>query len=197
MTSGVPVPGRAGQASPQAPETGLGHTVTIPDAGDVFSIVYPFVRDTYERFNEEGCENVPTWKPGIRYEPLPPYGEDTGSIADGIGKVVFTVEAVFKPGRFPMRVFFTRQFVDPDGKQFGKGKLHIVTLDKFRRLARGYQHRFGIGEPLASDWNAQRARETFERMLARHIAASGMEARRAASEAAVHDSPTAEGGDAQ
>lgn len=50
-----------------------------------------------------------------------------------------TVVSVHRPGRFPTRVFFTRQFVTPDGKAFGKSKLHIVTVEKFRRLSSRYQ----------------------------------------------------------
>jgi hypothetical protein len=114
--------------------------------GDVFTVVYPFVRDTYQALDEEGFCDLPTWRPGVRFEAIGP--EDSGSVADAIGSAEFTVVAAFKPGRFPMRVFFTRQFVDPDGRRFGKGRLHIWTLEKFRRLTRGYRHPYGIGEPL-------------------------------------------------
>lgn len=153
--------GGAASASPAKP--------SIPNAGEVHCIPYPFVRDTYSGFDgEEGYANIPTWKPGIRNEWISP--EDTGTVADALGKAIFTVEAVFKPGRFPTRVFFTRQFINPDGKQFGKGKLHIATLEKFRRLTRGYQHPFGLGEPLPHYWNERKAREEFERLLAQHAA---------------------------
>ena len=138
--------------------------------GDTIVIPYPFVRGTYLDLScEDGFADKPTWTPGVRYEAVGP--EDSGAVADAIGSCAFTVEAVFKPGRFPTRVFFTRQYTNPDGAKFGKTKLHIATLDKFRRLAKGYQHPFGIGEPLpgtgrygAPSW------EDFEAMLAVEVA---------------------------
>jgi hypothetical protein len=142
----------------------------VPNAGDVHRIPYPFVRETYSGFDERVGDyaEIPTWKPGIRNEWIT--SEETGTVADALGEAIFTVEAVFKPGRFPTRVFFTRQFINPDGKQFGKGRLHIVTLEKFRRLARGYQHPFGLGEPLPHYWNERKAREEFEILMAEYIA---------------------------
>lgn len=113
-------------------------------AGQAFRIQYPFVRTTYDQIDEDGISSVPTWRPGCNVEPAPPYGEDNMLLADAVGGAVFTVVDCFKPGRFPMRVFFTRQFVDPDGKTFGKGKLHIATVEKFRRLTRGYHHEYDV-----------------------------------------------------
>lgn len=135
-----------------------------PSAGEVFTIIYPFVRDTYQSFDKDGIVEVPTWKPGVRFENVGP--EDVGTVADGVGKAAFTVVDVFKPGRFPTRIFFTRKFTNPDGHTFGKGGLHICTLEKFRRLTRGYQHSFGIGEPLVKNrWNARQAEEEFRAIL--------------------------------
>lgn len=139
--------------------------------GAVFEIAYPFVRETYAGFDGDGYADVPTWRPGIRMEAIGP--EDSGAVADALGKAVFTVVDCFKPGRFPTRVFFTRKFVDPDGRSFGKGKLHIVTLEKFRRLALGYAHQFGIGEPLPTHWTVRQSREAFEQSLADHLASLG------------------------
>jgi hypothetical protein len=122
-----------------------GRCLPIPNKGDVTTISYPFVRDTFSEYDGADYVETPTWKPGIRFEDIGP--EDVGALADALGAATFTVVDVFKPGSFPTRVFFTRQFTNPDGKVFGKGGLHIVTLEKFRRLTRGYQHPFGIGEP--------------------------------------------------
>ena len=47
---------------------------------------------------------------------------------------------VHRPGKFPPRVFFTRQWKDPTGKTFGKGGLHIMTTAAFRRRLKGYMH---------------------------------------------------------
>lgn len=149
---------------------------SLPSAGEVFTIVYPSVRDTYSAFDEEGAHEADTWKPGINYVQV---SEDhSAPVADAVGSATFTVVDTFKPGRFPRRVFFTRQFVNPDGRQFGKTKLHIATLDKFRRLTRGYQHPFGIGKPLPSDhqwWRKGEAQREFEAMLAEYAAAKARE----------------------
>lgn len=118
----------------------------LPAIGEVFTVPYPFVRDVYNQVDsdEDGVTftDVPTWKPGVRFEDV---GEGwVDSIADGMGAMRLTVVSVHKPGRYPTRVFFTRQWVDPDGKVFGKGKLHIASLEKFRRLSRGYQHEIDV-----------------------------------------------------
>jgi hypothetical protein len=112
--------------------------------GDVFEIVYPFARATYSRFDgdEDGCgtTEVETWKPGVRHADK---GEgDIESLADGFGRMVLTVVSVHKPGRFPTRVFFTRTWVTPDGKPFGKTKCRVTTRAAFRTLAQGYRHAF-------------------------------------------------------
>ena len=114
--------------------------------GDEITIVFPFCRATYSGFDGGGYSDLPTWIPGHRYEATGP--EDSGEVADAEGSATFTVIDVFKPGRFPTRVFYTRAFTTPDGKTFGKGGLKIATLDKFRRLTRGYRFPYGIGAPL-------------------------------------------------
>lgn len=158
---------RAGDAGAPEPVPVSALSGAHPSRGQVFDIAYPFVRDTYSGFDGEGYADIPSWRPGVRFESYGP--EDVVSIADAIGRAIFTVVDVFKPGRFPVRVFFTRQFVSPEGATFGKGKLHIVTLDKFRRLVRGYQHPFGIGEPLkANPYNRAAVQREFLALLAAH-----------------------------
>lgn len=122
----------------------MGGVMDRPQSGQVIRIGYPFVRDTYTYWDEEGGVTVPTWRPGVRYEPCGP--EDVEAVADGEGEAEFTVVDTFKPGRFPERVFLTRRFVTPDGKVFGKGKLHIWTLEKLRRLSRGFQSPYRLDE---------------------------------------------------
>lgn len=143
MSSASPS-GRAGGLRPE-PVAQPQPEALIPDAGTVYAIPYPFVRDKYFVYDEEGGFERDTWKPGVRFEAIAP--DDCGAVADAVGQAVFTLVDTFKPGKFPRRAFFTRVFIDPDGRAFGKPRLHIATLEKFRRLTRGYQHPFGIGEP--------------------------------------------------
>lgn len=117
-----------------------------PVAGEVFRVVYPFVRETFFTYDEEGGYESPTWRPGVRYEPDGP--ESYSAVADGEGEMRLTVVDTFKPGRYPTRVFVTRRFVRPDGAEFGKGKLHIWTVEKFRRLTRGYSQPYELPRKL-------------------------------------------------
>jgi len=113
--------------------------------GGVFRFKYPFVRAEYEALDEDGPHIRPTWNPGIRWEDYGP--EDCCAFADGEGEAVLTVVSIHRPGRFPTRVFYTRKFISPDGDEFGKGGLRIATLEKFRRLARGYRFHYEIEVP--------------------------------------------------
>lgn len=116
--------------------------------GREFRAPYPFIHTTYEKLPEdwEGMPvTTPTWRPGVEHENTPPYG-DTRTYADAMGEVVFQVIGVFKPGSFPTRIFFTRQWIDPDGKNFGKGKLRVTTQQHFRTLIKGYRHDFEMSE---------------------------------------------------
>ena len=121
-----------------------------PAVGEVFTVPYPFVQDTWvEHYDgEDGPETdeVPTWKPGVRSESV-----DVGMEADAIGAQILTVVGVYRPGHFPTRVFYSRQWRDPDGKVFGKAKLRITTVPAFVGLTRGYRHPFELRKPSNSD----------------------------------------------
>lgn len=115
-----------------------------PEYGPNFVVIYPFIHETYESFEEDGPVKDHSWKPGVRYEYCAP--DDTEAVADGEGRMILTIVASFKPGHYPERVFFTRRFVAPNGYEFGKRKLHIVTAEKFRRLAKGYQFEYRVAK---------------------------------------------------
>jgi hypothetical protein len=117
-------------------------------AGDVFRVKYPFVRcevDVADADPEgQGFATIRSWKPGVEFVALGPYGEDAEAICHAEGEMVLTVVDVFKPGRFPARVFFTRQWVSPEGKTFGKCGLHITTAPAFKRRAARYMHEYRV-----------------------------------------------------
>lgn len=115
--------------------------------GDEIAVKHPFLWElaTVE-MGEDGPVDAMSWRPGVRFELLPPYGEDSEAIADGEGLMILTVISVHKPGRYPTRVFYTRRWRDPRGKEFGKGALRVKTLNAFRRIASGYQHEFRVAE---------------------------------------------------
>jgi hypothetical protein len=118
--------------------------------GAEIEVGHPFVRGMFTEHvgdGEGGWSEVsrPTWEPGIRHEWVQP--DDTEPVADAVGSQILTVVSVHKPGRFPERVFYTRLWRDPDGREFGKGKLHIKTAQAFRRLIRGYRHEYRVADP--------------------------------------------------
>jgi hypothetical protein len=108
-------------------------------AGEIFKVEYPFVMEDYQMFDEDGPFAVKNWRPGVRYENVDNFGTVDTKI-DGKGIMHLTVVDVHKPGKFPTRVFYTRQWEGPDGKRFGKGNLHITTAQHFKRLAGGYRY---------------------------------------------------------
>lgn len=122
-------------------------------AGDVFRVPYPFIRDTYTAFENDGeghygSSEQATWKPGTRIETvyIAPDDCDAVYMADGVGEIILTIISVHKPGRFPTRVFYTRQWRSPDGKEFGKRGCRCAVSEKFRRLARGYLYPFKVDQ---------------------------------------------------
>ena len=123
-------------------QAGQTHTVTG----------YPFVRYVANLYDEDDGRLYQTegWRPGcavetdengFSYFPVKNY------FAHGTGAMVLDVVATFKPGRFPERVFYTRRWVDPDGREFGKpNKLRVTTAAHFRSLLKGYRHDFEAHE---------------------------------------------------
>lgn len=113
-------------------------------SGDLFAVPYPYFRETVDLPPDDpegtGPNTVQSWRPGTQAESDGGYGVQ--SAADAMGAMLLTVIDVYKPGRFPARVFFTRQWRDPEGKVFGKGGLRITTVPAFLRRTKGYMHDF-------------------------------------------------------
>lgn len=116
------------------------------ETGKTYSVRYPFVLEDVELPPDDPEATQPamvkSWRPGVEWEQ-----EDEGQaygVAEAVGEMLLTVIDVHKPGRFPTRVFYTRQWKDPNGRVFGKGGLRITTLDAFRRRMRGYMHEYWL-----------------------------------------------------
>lgn len=108
-------------------------------AGTICTVDYPFIRAKFDSYGED----LESWRPGIAYRMRGPE-EGAEAYANAMGKMVLTVVSIHKPGRFPTRVFFTRQFITPDGHVFGKQKCLAMTLGPFRARTRGFMHPFII-----------------------------------------------------
>lgn len=116
----------------------------IPIAGEIYRVRYPFVRCDVTLCGEDGPYETKSWRPGVNIELCGPWGEDTDIVANGEGEMILTVVDVHKPGRFPTRVFYTRQFVSPDGHTFGKRGLRMTTVDAFKRRAAGFKLAYDV-----------------------------------------------------
>lgn len=112
-------------------------------AGDSFEVVFPMVRDTVELLGEDGPYTTNTWKPGVRFEQTDCFG-GTSEFADAEGLMVLTVVSTHKPGKYPERVFYIRQFISPQGTRFGKSNLRMSTARAFSRMTRGYRYEYEI-----------------------------------------------------
>lgn len=102
--------------------------------GAVFEVApFPFVVERARGCDEEGYFEFNTWRPGVS-------GDDGfgQKHANGEGAMILTVVAVFKPGRYPTRVFFTRKWRAPNGKIFGSNALKVATVAWFKQRLRGY-----------------------------------------------------------
>lgn len=114
-------------------------------AGTAFEVTYPYFREMVclppDDPEATSMAEVESWRPGVRWVQV---YDDSEAEADGIGAMLLTVVDVHKPGRFPARVFFTRQWRDPDGKVFGKAGLRITTVPAFLRRTKGYMHEFKL-----------------------------------------------------
>ena len=110
--------------------------------GREYEVKFPFVTDIYSGFDEDGPFVKETWRPGCRSECV--YPDDSELVADGEGVMILTIVDVHKPGKYPERVFYTRKWRDPDGKEFGVGNLNITTTQAFKRRASGYHYAYRV-----------------------------------------------------
>lgn len=105
--------------------------------GDVFAVDAMFCRTLHSFYDGSGDNEFLSWKPGFEFEArtcaeLEPY-----PVFHGWGKVVYTVISYHKlPKPYPARVFYTRKFVDPDGKEFGKNGLKIKSVGNFKSMVK-------------------------------------------------------------
>ena len=113
---------------------------------EVYRNKYPMIRKSYTDFNDDGPFEAFSWNPGVRFEVIGAhYDCITEAVADGVGEQILTVVSRHRPSpKYPERVFFTQQFVSPDGHTFGKTKLRTLTAEAFKRRAAGFRYAFEI-----------------------------------------------------
>ncbi|MCP5080007.1 MAG: hypothetical protein GY951_18425 [Psychromonas sp.] len=112
------------------------------DLKTVYSVEYPFYMGDHSRYIDGEFVPDEVWIPGCKVVDCPP--DDAELIADAMGEMILTIVDIYKPGRYPERVFYTRKWVDPDGGKFGAGKLHITTTPTFKKRTLGYYHEYKL-----------------------------------------------------
>lgn len=112
------------------------------EIGKNYEVKFPFVGIVYNVYDHDGLYQDEGWKPGCRSEPVHP--DDFELVADGEGEMILTIVDIHKPGKYQERVFYARKWRDPDGKEFGSGRLHITTTTTFKRRAAGYYHAYRV-----------------------------------------------------
>ena len=112
--------------------------------GAVYRVPYPFVLEDFTAYDEDGLSTTKSWRPGVRFAAVGP--EESEAVADGIGQQVLTVVSVHKPGRFPTRVFYTQEWISPNGNRFGKTKCRVTTMQAFGLRARGYRFEWALAD---------------------------------------------------
>lgn len=112
---------------------------------ETYTFDYPFVLADYTHYDEDGPVETKSWRPGVSNQFVHP--DDFEPVAHGIGKQIVTVVSRHKPGRYPERIFYTRQWEDPKGRVFGKKRLLVKTTPAFKRLISGYQYGYRLVAP--------------------------------------------------
>lgn len=107
------------------------------EKGKTISVKYPFHVERRWIFNEiEGKNQLRcTFVPGLIKD------EVYGVTVHGFGYAEFNIVKIVSPGsRYPARVFYTTQYIDPTGKRFGKNKLRVavkyILERKIERIAK-------------------------------------------------------------
>ncbi|MTK63093.1 MAG: hypothetical protein F8N15_00760 [Methanobacterium sp.] len=110
--------------------------------GQEFRVPYPFVEKLGQIYNPDTLNFVERrtgWNPGVHM-----WTEHDGSTADAMGAMILTVVDIHRPGKYHTRVFYTRKWIDPDGKEFGSANLRWTTVTAFKRLLEGYRYAFEL-----------------------------------------------------
>lgn len=122
----------------QPPESDL-------NPGKVFEITYPFTLDAANLMEHDGLGYVESWCPGTRQVTAGPYGESTENWAEGEGQMILTVVSTHHPGApYRERVFYTRQWRDPDGRIFGDKSLRNKGKSAFMAMTKGFRYHYDI-----------------------------------------------------
>ncbi|MGE8446611.1 MAG: hypothetical protein ACN6O1_10370 [Comamonas sp.] len=93
-------------------------------------------------FRYVGHGEVADWLPGCKLRELEGDWDEGGYVADDWGHMLINeVQRVSIPG-YEDRVFYTRQWRDPEGNEFGKRDLRCKGARAFKQMIKGWRHPF-------------------------------------------------------
>ena len=89
------------------------------------------------------------WLPGCKQRELENQYDEGGYVADDWGSMLITeIQRVSIPG-YEDRIFYTRQWRDPLGNEFGKRDLKCKGARAFKQMLKGWRHPFYMDGELA------------------------------------------------
>ncbi len=108
------------------------------EEGFTYKIPYPFCSGSWPLVGNECPKD--SWYPGTIVEDhLEGHGRNT--VYDEMGFMVITVVSITKIPGWPTRCFYTRHWIDPDGKEFGKkSQLRVNAIGYVTRLLKGHRY---------------------------------------------------------
>lgn len=105
-----------------------------PCAGDVVRHPYPFTKMDGPCWSDLDKGAQVRWRAGV-WDTRFVQPDNFQPVAHGMGEVIMTVVHVAKlPKPYPRRVFYTRQFITPEGMEYKKSGLIIHGINKFRKV---------------------------------------------------------------
>lgn len=116
---------------------------TIVRAGDVFERDHPFTWTTERGSAPDDVHE--RWRPGAWN--IDSVGEDVLPSCTALGRVKFTVISMHRPPGYQERVFFTREFITPDGEKYAPARLMNCIARKFRKDVAAFPFRFDVEQP--------------------------------------------------
>lgn len=117
------------------------HIEALALTGQEFRVTYPFKRLTHTTWDGSSTEE---WVPGFWVQND---GDHSVLVANGEGLMLLRVVSVhIMPTPFIPRVFYRRNWIDPDGREFGRNGLQVKGLAAFKALSSRYRYHYEVIE---------------------------------------------------
>ena len=112
------------------------------------TVVYPFIKAPHTLLDEDGWYTAMSWRPGTvepKTHEYPEHCAEHYRVAHGEGHMLLRlIQQVALPKPYRARVFYVRQWRDPDGKEFGKRLLRLCTVQVWKSLCSGYRFPYRV-----------------------------------------------------